>query len=90
MRQLSDYAKRGPESKYSRYLWVMQSMFDEVLDELSDGTDDAVIASWFEQFGKIVEWCGSGNDSVLPPNVRGYLTEQLALTTGSATALEAD
>jgi len=86
MRQLSEYAQRGPQNKYSRYAWVMQSMFDEVMDELADDTSADTIAVWFEQFGKIVEWCGSGDDSLLPPQMRAYLAEQhpdmLAITAG--------
>lgn len=76
MHQLATYAQRGPQNKYSRYAWVMQSMFDEVMDELAGDTDDTQIAGWFEQFGKIIEWCGSGDDSILPPGVRSYLTQQ--------------
>jgi hypothetical protein len=87
MSQLSAYAQSGPANKYSRYAWVMQSMFDEVMDELADDTDHELIASWFEQFGKIVEWCGSGDDSVLPESVRAYLAqkhpEMLAITAGT-------
>jgi hypothetical protein len=86
MTQLSGYAQRGPASKYSRYAWVMQAMMDEVLDELGQDTDAEQIASWFEQFGKIVEWCGSGDDSILPDSVRRYLAdshpEMLALPAG--------
>jgi hypothetical protein len=54
---------------------------------LADDTDADQIAGWFEQFGRIVEWCGSGDDSILPPSVRAYLAEQhpdmLAITAGS-------
>lgn len=77
MGQLAAYAQKGPQNKYSRYAWVMQSMFDEVMDELAEDTDPDQIAGWFEQFGRIVEWCGSGDDSILPPSVRQYLTGQM-------------
>jgi hypothetical protein len=76
MKQLSEYAQRGEQNKYSRYAWVMQSMFDEIMDELAGDTDETQIAGWFEQFGRIIEWCGSGNDATLPPSVRTYLATQ--------------
>jgi hypothetical protein len=61
-------------------------MFDEVMDELAADTDPAQIANWFEQFGRIVEWCGSGDDSILPDSVKAYLAqshpEMLAITAG--------
>jgi hypothetical protein len=91
MKQLTTYAENSPSGrtdKYSRYAWVMQSMFDEVLDELQD-TDGDTIGGWFEQFGKIIQWCGSGDDTVLPPGVREYLAsaypnEMLAITAGKS------
>lgn len=94
MTQLSAYARQpvrdgenaSKASKYARYAWVMQGMFEEVLDELSV-TDADVLGGWFEQFGKIIEWCGSGDDSVLPDAMRAYLSENhpgelLAITAG--------
>lgn len=66
----------------------MQGVTDEVLDELAEN-DVETIGQWFEQFGKIIEWCGSGDDSVLPEAVRPYLRQQveerLAITAGSST-----
>lgn len=90
MARLAEYAKSGPNNKYSRYTWVMESMFDEILDEFGTN-DEPVIAAWFEQFGQIIAWCGSGNDDLLPEAVRPYLAakvrerrEQLAITAGSS------
>jgi hypothetical protein len=87
MRQMTTFAQNGPANKYSRYAWVMQGMFDEIMDELASDTDPALIGSWFQQFGQVIEWCGSGDDSVLPESMRGYLAEKhpemLAITTGT-------
>jgi hypothetical protein len=87
MARLADYAKGSGDNKYSRYVWVMESMFDEILDEFG-ANDDELIAGWFEQFGKIIEWCGSGDDSVLPeavaPYLRAKVAERLAITAGSS------
>lgn len=88
MEQLTQAAQRGNgDSKYARYAWVMQGVMDEVLDELAaDGnvgmTDADTLAAWFIQFGKVVEWCGSGDESVLPETIRPYLVQRLAITSG--------
>ena len=74
MTQLSQFAGRNQGSKYSRYAWVLQSMMDEILDELAD-IDSVTMGKWFVDFGKIVEWCGSGDETVLPDSVRAYLAE---------------
>jgi hypothetical protein len=88
MGRLAEYAKTGPNNKYARYTWVMESMLDEILDEFG-AQDDELIGAWFAQFGQIIAWCGSGDDDLLPDNVRPYLTEtlkqkreQLAITAG--------
>jgi hypothetical protein len=74
MKQLTAAAQKGPADKFSRYAWILDSMMDEVIDEISDA-DDEKIGSWFEQFGKIIEWCGTGDTESLPPSLRKYLTE---------------
>jgi hypothetical protein len=66
----------------------MQSMFEEVLDELSV-TDASTLGGWFEQFGKIIEWCGSGDDSILPDAVREALADQYPDVVKQPLAIEA-
>jgi hypothetical protein len=83
MGAMTKYAQSGPSDKYSRYAWVMQAMFDEVIDELAD-TDPQHIAGWFDQFGRIIAWCGSGDENDLPENVRPYILQRLALTAGES------
>jgi hypothetical protein len=50
-------------------------MMDEVLGEIADNGDVDTMEMWFVQFGKVVEWCGSGDDTILPDGVREYLSE---------------
>lgn len=86
--RMSQFIKNSPDSKYARFAWILDSMMGEIFDELEDsenGTEN--LAQWFEQFGKIVEWCGSGDYDVLPDNVKSYMRakmdERLAITAGS-------
>lgn len=73
--QLTQFASQNRGTKYSRFAWVLESMMDEVLGEIADNGDTETMGLWFVQFGKVVEWCGSGDDSLLPDSVRAYLTE---------------
>jgi hypothetical protein len=47
---------------------------EEILVEMaeSDATEEQ-LAGWLTQFGKILAWCGSGDDAMLPPEVRDFL-----------------
>lgn len=71
--QLLEFATKSKASKYSRYAWVLESMLDEVLSELDDGKDINMIGAWFEQFGRVIQWTGSGDETVLPDSVRIFL-----------------
>lgn len=73
--QLSAFVTANRNSKYSRFAWVLDSMMEEVLSEIADNGDTETMGHWFVDFGKVVEWCGSGDDSVLPESVRQYLSE---------------
>jgi len=73
--QLSAFAAKNRNSQYARFAWVLDSMMEEVLSELADNGSPDVMEDWFIQFGKIIEWCGSGDDAILPESVRAYLAE---------------
>ena len=74
--QLSAFAANNRSSRYGRFAWVLDSMMDEVLSEIADNGDTGTMGQWFVDFGRVVEWCGSGDDSVLPDSVRAYLAEK--------------
>lgn len=73
--QLSSFAAANRGGKYSRFAWVLDSMMEEVLSEIADNGDTETMGRWFEEFGAVVQWCGSGDASILPESVRAYLTE---------------
>lgn len=58
--------------KYSRYAWILDAMLQEIFEEMTDATDET-LAGYIEQFGRVFTWCGSGDDAILPPNIREYL-----------------
>lgn len=53
-------------------MWVIKALFSGICEEL-DGASDEVLGHWIKQFGLLLEWCGTGDDSLLPPEVREYL-----------------
>jgi hypothetical protein len=50
-------------------------MMEEVFEEMDnkDGADADVMGRWFEQFGRVIQWTGSGNPDVLPDIIRDFL-----------------
>jgi len=49
-------------------------IFDEAVLEIQEtGMDDQDIADWILVFGEIFKWCATGDDSLLPETVRGFL-----------------
>lgn len=71
--QLMTFAASNRTGKYSKFAWVMDSMMDEVIGEITDNGDTASMEQWMVDFGKVVQWCGSGDDDLLPDGVREYL-----------------
>ena len=78
---------KGAESPFSGHMWFIKSIFGIFYDEMK-GKDDEILAMWVGQFGCLLEWCGTGDDSKLPPDVVAYLhlrhpeREQLAIESG--------
>jgi hypothetical protein len=71
--ELIDFAEQNKkESAINSHVWILKSLFSAMSDELNSASDE-VLGHWIEQFGKLLEWCGSGDDSVLPPEVIEYI-----------------
>jgi hypothetical protein len=73
--QLAAFSAKNKTSRYSRFSWVLDSMMDEVLSEIADNGDVDTMEEWMINFGKVVEWCGSGDVTILPEGIRDYLRE---------------
>lgn len=73
MQQIVEFSARS--DKFSRKAWLLEAMADEMFDQLIDKEDTAGLDEFIVGLGRVLEWCGSGNDSVLPDVVRSYLAE---------------
>ena len=89
--QITAYVTKNPDHKYARYSWLLDSVMDEVLTDLAERPtpeDIELMGQWFAVFGKLMEWCGSGDDSVLPLQIRDFILRKqpdimLAITAGT-------
>jgi hypothetical protein len=59
----------------SKITWLLDGVMDEILDELAE-QDETRTEIYFAYFGKVVEWVGSGDASVLPPELREWLMSE--------------
>ena len=50
---------------------------EEIFDELDQnaGRGDTDIAIWFEGFGKVIQWAGNGDETVLPEFIHAWLVQ---------------
>lgn len=72
--QLTTFAQSSNTSKWARYAWVLQGMLEEVSAEL-DQEVPPNIGDWFEDFGKVIQWTGNGDETVLPESVKSFLIQ---------------
>lgn len=84
--ELIDYASKKQDNPFSGQMWFIKSIFQIFFEEMTS-TDDEKLAMWLKQFGVLLEWCGTGDDSLLPSEVAEYIRanhpEHLAITAGS-------
>lgn len=70
--ELIEFAEKKSDSPFASHMWVIKSLFRIFFEEMSE-TDDEKLGMWIDQFGCLLTWCGTGDDSVLPPEVRDFL-----------------
>ena len=89
--EMTTFITANKDHKYSRYAWILDAMLQEIFEEMA-GATDATLAGYIEQFGRVFTWCGSGDDSVLPANIREWLgrnhREMLAISAGTEAGSE--
>jgi hypothetical protein len=71
------------ENGESRYAFLLQTVMNEALDEMSEERDPENLAHWFSQFGQVVQWIGSGNIADLPESLRDIVAPKAELVSDS-------
>lgn len=74
--ELSDFMSHQQiDTSVARYSWLMSAFIEELFEEIdSKKPDEEKLRSWFEKFGAVIMWCGNGDDTILPDEIRSYLS----------------
>lgn len=89
--ELLQFIMKSGDARLSRWSWMIEAFITEGLDEIADaGASPESIEAALDNFGRVLTWCGNGDPSILPPNVRDYMyknhREMLAITAGKKDA----
>jgi len=64
----------GRDTKYGKYMWILEGFIDELFEEMSEtDLDTDKMSVFFDQFGMVLQWCATGDDSKLPESMRGFV-----------------
>lgn len=66
---------KSADPRFAKWSWVAKTMLTEALDEMHE-VPEATISVYLTQFGRIMEWCGTGDMSVLPPEMAEYISKR--------------
>lgn len=61
--------KNDDEGSIARYSWLISSLTEELGEELSE-KDEASMAIYMAQIGKVISWIGHGDNSQLPEDLQ--------------------
>lgn len=68
---LHSFVLQNDERGLGKFAFLMQSLTDEVIEELEEQDED-VIAAYMERMGEIIAWIGHGDDERLPDILRPF------------------
>lgn len=75
MSMLNGFVVNNSETQQlSRYAFLMQSLTDEVIEELTD-KDEATIGTFMEGMGEVIAWIGHGDNDRLPDPLKSFAEE---------------
>ena len=65
----------GHDSKYARYMFVVDGLLDEIIYE-SGAVSAENMAIMFAKFGRIIGWVGDGDSSQLPEEAAAFIQDK--------------
>lgn len=71
MSTLNSFVINNDTGGLSKFAFLMQSLTDEVIEELED-KDDELIGSYMERMGEVIAWIGHGDIDRLPDMLRPF------------------
>lgn len=63
--------QNGQEVGFANFGLIMQSLTEELIDELEE-KDEATVGAFMERMGEVIAWIGHGDDSRLPEELRPF------------------
>jgi hypothetical protein len=76
MAEMQTFIAKSGNGKQRRMNLIMKHMSRAVIEELEDIPQEH-IGFYFAQFGEIVSWIGTGDDSSLPDGIREFLMARM-------------
>lgn len=71
MSTLNGFVIQNDTGGLSKFAFLMQSLTDEVIEELED-KDEEVIGAYMERMGEVIAWIGHGDSERLPDILRPF------------------
>ena len=65
---MSEFVQSGDDPRQRRMQQILDLVVDEAMEEIGP-MDETLLAAWFHNMASVIEWCATGNLSVLPPEV---------------------
>lgn len=71
MSTLNGFVIQNDSGGLSKFAFLMQSLTDEVIEELED-KDEEVIGAYMERMGEVIAWIGHGDTERLPDILKPF------------------
>ena len=78
VKSMAKNAIKGPgtSTHHRSTMHIIEMIFDEAVQELVDNNvSDDVMSKWIFWFGKLIEWCATGELDGLPDDMRDIVSE---------------
>lgn len=80
VKSMATNAIKGPgaSNHHRQMMRIIEMIFDESVQELVDNdVSDELMSKWIFWFGKLFEWCATGDADGLPEDMRAMVSEHL-------------
>ena len=70
----------GASSRHKQMMRIVEMIFDEAVEELTDkNVTDEFMSGWVFWFGKLMEWCATGDLTGLPEDMQEIVADYSAV-----------
>jgi hypothetical protein len=83
VKRMAENAIKGPgaQAHHKQMMRIVSMIFDEAVQELvENNVDDELMSTWIFWFGKLFEWCATGETDGLPEDMQEIVANMEAAT----------